>query len=77
MYVSINKRLGSLNTTFYFDRIKKEKTTTCFGTWPSSGWILWIGGKNTFCNALLGKPIYNYWGRGGQRSNLMAMCRNM
>jgi hypothetical protein len=51
---SIIKILSSLNTTIYLDVIKKEKTTTCFGTWPSSGWILWFCEKEmlsaTPCN---------------------------
>jgi hypothetical protein len=43
----------SLNTTIYLD-VKKENTTTCFGTWPNSGWILLdFQRENAFGNVLL------------------------
>jgi hypothetical protein len=77
--IRIIKRLGSLNTTIYFDIIKKEKQLHVSARGHRQVGSFGFARKNAFCNALL---IYNdpnhFFSRKTKGSNLtMATCRIM
>jgi hypothetical protein len=62
--ISIIKILSSLNTTIYFDVIKKEKQLHVSARGHRQVGSFGFARKNAFCNALL---IYNDW-RGDETS---------